>query len=147
MTQFVAQRLGSDELEQNITFNENTTLRYIRLMLMKYGDVQGDIKVTLYKNTDVVATATITESQINSNVTGTYAYGFFRFDFLRGINVASGDYKLGLQGLGDYLTTWSSSKYWAWIQEHENKIVDTIGTINSDGNQPRSFRLYSLGRP
>lgn len=70
------------EVNQTIRINRNISVKTIRPWFYKHGNAPaGTFELSILDGSTVLGTSSIPSTEINSNITGTYAHGFIDFSF------------------------------------------------------------------
>ena len=147
-----------DELYDGINFDQPITIErdlniiHVRPWIMKWGTlVDGDFTCEVYDGATLLATSTISYTDINAEFTDDYAHGFIRFDFdslsLR-IPEGSIDKEYTFRFYMDNHTT-DASNFISIVRRWEAKVYDTYGTgvidneAPNDSVEPAGIELYN----
>lgn len=133
--------------------NKGIYLDFLRTHCFKSGTVAGTFTCTISQNGTDLSTATITADQINE-IQGTYAHGFFRWDFVNKIrlNVNAEDefaeYDLRFESTG---YTRTATDFFDLCKDFDNRLVpefgDHIGFLSDAqiaASRSYGFELYEV---
>ena len=150
----INQLSNNDQVDINVRFNESKTLYALRVKLYKHNVIpDGDFKITILDGATVLAESTLTYADF-AQVTGTFAYGYFKFDLPYSVRVNVGS--VGYQDITFRMTvsnhTNSDNAFIALVKQHELKYITEFGTYPVEAStleeqswySPYGLELYTL---
>ena len=128
------------EAPQEFTIPRDMDLAHIRIWLYKHGSCTTDLTLEVYQGATLLATSTVTATEINDEIPATYFHGQVRFDFdpVLCLRVAEGnseeEFRFVLSGSGGTL-----SNFVGIVRNWYDKFYETYGTDVVAGQAPNDF--------
>lgn len=146
MTSLVLEDLITTPIEQDILLEKSILVNAVRLHLYKNKNPSGSLKLSVIKNSVILATSInlISNLFVGITVTG-FFHGYLLFIFNPVLVVNnSGTYTFKLEGINGY--TYSSDNHIAWVKEHERRIAPMVDTLIDWTHSPLGMEFYANER-
>lgn len=127
---------------QNFRINKSLSVPHIRPWLYKQGTlVDGELTLEVWQNADLLKTATIDYTTINTEIPATYAHGQVRFDFdpLQLNHDRQSEFTEYTLRIYMANHTRDTNNFVGTIRRYELKIYDTYGNEVVNGEPPNDF--------
>lgn len=147
MTLLVDEIYTGRTIVQNFKIHQNVSIYAIRPWFFKNGTCpNGTFELTILDGENVLATSTIDGADINSEITGTYAHGFIRFEFTNlvlHIPETETEKEYTMQFTFD--AAFDGSNFIGLCKRYDDKTYDTYGidVVNNEASND-SVEPYGL---
>lgn len=137
-----------DELFPGVIFNQpvkifrNMSIAHVRPWIYKHGTIQdGSLQLTVLDGATTLKVITISATTINTNIPGTFAHGYMKFDFdLLQLNVpetaTEKEYIFRFEMINHSL---DANNFMGIVRQYELKIYPTFGDGVIDGEAPNDM--------
>lgn len=145
-----------DELYENVIFeqefriNKTLQLAHFRPWIIKWGTPDGTMVCQIWQDATLLKEVKLTSTEINLNVTATYAHGQLRFDTspLQLNHDRSQEYTYYTVKIFMENNTTDSNNFYGIVRRYENKFYPTYGAVDINGEgvndmiEPMGFEMF-----